>query len=123
MAITKTTMLIGGLLIVLGLVFYITWQAVTALIPAYFGLPVLLFGVVAALGNDRVRMHSMHAAVVITSLGTIGALVRGLMGLAKVISGADNALPPAVTGQLLMAALCLLHVVLSVRSFIAARRG
>lgn len=115
----KVTVLLGGLLIVLGGGFFVATgsTAVTALIPAFFGVPVLLLGAVAAQGSEKVRMHTMHAAVMITLLGALAGLG---MGVPKLLAGNMRAAP---IEQALMGVICVVHVVLSVRSFIAARKA
>lgn len=115
----KITILFGGLLIVLGVGFFVGTgsTAVTALIPAFFGVPVALLGAVAAQGSEKVRMHTMHAAVMITLLGALAGLG---MGAKTLIAGGRTV---AGVEQVLMGVICVVHVVLSVRSFIAARKA
>jgi hypothetical protein len=59
----------------------------------------------------------MHAAVIV---GLIGFLVPAIRVLMKI---SEFALSPAVISQLAMSAVCLVFVVLAVRSFITARRN
>ena len=115
----RITIGIGVLLILLGVGFYFgTGRAsVTALIPAFVGLPVAVLGAIALKGTTKVVMITMHIAVVLTLLGALAGLGRGIMSLAKA------GLSAPVVAQLIMGALCTLHVVLSVRSFIAARKA
>ena len=70
--VPATTIAIGAALIVLGLGGYVLTGAVslTALIPAAFGLLLVLAGVLAR--DDRKRMHAMHAAALIAILGFLG---------------------------------------------------
>jgi hypothetical protein len=116
-----TTIAIGAALIVLGLGSYALTGGVspTALIPAAFGVLLLLAGVLAR--NERMRMHAMHGAVLVALLGFLGS-VRGVMGLGTVLDG-TAVRPAAIVAQTIMAVLTLVYVVLAVRSFIAARRA
>ncbi len=112
----KLTIVIGGLLIALGVVGFAipgptgarSW---TALIPAFAGALMEVFGALAL--NPKFRMHAMHGAVLISLLAflaAVGALIaRRPTGMALFSMSA-------------MAVLTGLHVALSVRSFINARR-
>ena len=116
-----TTLALGAALIVLGLGgYFLTGAAsVTALIPAAFGVLLVLAGLLAQ--NERWRMHAMHAAVLVALLGFLGSF-RGLLGIAKVFDG-TAARPAAIVAQTIMALLTLLYIVFAVRSFVAARRA
>jgi hypothetical protein len=116
-----TTIALGAALIVLGLGGYVLTGAasLTALIPAAFGLLFVLVGLIAR--NDRMRMHAMHAAVVLALLGFLGS-VRGLLRIGDVFH-ATSARPAAIVAQSVMALLTLAYVVVAVRSFIQARRA
>jgi hypothetical protein len=100
--------------------------SLTAAIPAFVGLPLILCGVLAL--KDNFRKHAMHGAVLFGLLGCLGAAVQVVMLLTK----------PEVTGNLTfdgdgwintkklivtggMTVLCGVFTVLCVRSFIAAR--
>lgn len=104
---------------VLGVGSYVLTNAVslTALIPAAFGLVLVATGVIAQ--NDRLRMHAMHAAVVVALVGFLGS-VRGLLGIGKVLDG-TAVRPAAIVAQTIMALLTLAYVVTAVRSFVRAR--
>ena len=117
----STTIGLGVALIVLGLAGYgLTGAAsLTALIPAAFGLLLVLAGVLAR--NERWRMHAMHAAVLVALLGFLGS-ARGLLGLGAVLDG-TAARPAATVSQAIMAVLTFVYIVLAVRSFIEARRA
>lgn len=109
------------MLILIGVVGYVHGvmndkASVTALIPAFFGIVIALLGVVAR-SKESLRMHIMHAAVL---LGLIGFLLP----LGRVLSKlGDITLSAAVISQLAMSAVCLVFVILAVRSFIEARRN
>jgi lysylphosphatidylglycerol synthetase-like protein (DUF2156 family) len=110
----------GVVLVVLGLGFYFATGQVspTALIPAGFGTVLALLGAIAL--KERMRKHAMHLAAMV---GLVGFLVPAVMALPKLpalLSG-EAARPAAVVEQLIMAGLCLVFVLLCVRSFIVAR--
>lgn len=105
----------GVLLILLGVGFYVPTRAFTALIPAIFGLLLILCGWVAT--NPKLRMHAMHVAALLGLLGTGFPLARALPAAIR------GNLSLAVIEQLIMAVLSLIFVVLCVRSFIAARKA
>lgn len=116
----KITIIIGILLIALGVGGYFGGgqASMTALIPAFFGLPIALFGAMAL--KEKLRMHAMHGAVLLGLLGFVGALMSPIM---KLIGGKTIELNLATSLQLVMALICLIFVVLCVRSFIAARKS
>jgi len=118
----KMTIGLGFVLIALGIGSYFgTGRAsVTALIPAFFGLPLVLLGVAAL--NDRLRKHAMHAAVVVGLLGFVGA-ARGFSEVPAILRGDQIERPVAVAVQVAMSLVCLVFVVLCVLSFIKARRA
>ena len=93
--------------------------SVTALIPAAFGVPLVLLGLLAR--SERYRMHAMHGAVLLGLLGVLGTL-RGVFRLPSAFAGTLER-PFAVYAQSAMAVLCAAFVALCVRSFIAARRA
>jgi hypothetical protein len=95
-------------------------QHPTALIPAYFGL-VLFWSGVLALKPER-RALWMHIAVTAGLLGFLGAAIQAIREYVAA-HGAPLAHPAAVEAQTAMAGVCLVFVLLCVRSFIAARRG
>ena len=119
----KTTILFGALLTLLGLITYFgaeslgaSKRSMTALIPAFVGLPLAILGVVAQ--NPGARKHAMHAAVAVGLLGALAALARGVPAAL-----AGDAARPAVMSQLAMGVLLLIYVALGVQSFIAARKA
>jgi lysylphosphatidylglycerol synthetase-like protein (DUF2156 family) len=120
--VAPVTIGFGVVLVALGLGFYFATGQVspTALIPAGFGVVLALLGVIAL--KERLRKHAMHLAAMV---GLVGFLIPAVMGLPKLpalLSG-EAARPAAVVEQLIMAGLCLLFVLLCVRSFIVARRN
>jgi len=115
------TMALGSLLFLIGVGFYFGTGAtsVTALIPAFLGIPIEIAGFLAL--REGWRKHAMHAAVLLALLGFLGS-ARGLVQLPALLRGAELARPAAVAAQSITAALCLVFVGLAVASFIRARR-
>jgi hypothetical protein len=89
--------------------------SVTALIPAMFGIVLLLLGVLART-REGMRKHLMHAAVVVALLGFIATAGRLVSKVSELTYSA------AVVSQVSMAMVCLLFVILGVKSFADARR-
>ena len=118
----QITIALGALLILIGVGFYFGTGAtsVTALIPAFLGIPITIAGFVAS--RERWRKHAMHAAVLVALLGFLGS-ARGLLSLPALLSGAELARPAAVAAQSITAVLCLVFIGLAVNSFIQARRS
>ena len=115
----RITTIFGALLVLLGVGFYVALQPVhwTVLLPALFGLVLLVCASLARLGPAW-RKHAMHVAMLVALLGAIGAAMR----LPRLF-GEQGALAAVSIEHLLMVLLCLVYVGLGVRSFVAARRG
>lgn len=113
----------GILLDLLGSVAFIASgaNAPTALIPSAFGMVILVCGILAKV-KPGIRKHVMHVAAVFGLLGTLGGLGMGLPKLGAVLNH-TAARPFAVWVQLGMGVLCLVFLVLCVKSFIDARRA
>jgi NAD/NADP transhydrogenase beta subunit len=115
-----TTVLTGVLLIVLGLAGYIGTgsEHKTALIPAAFGIPILILGLLAR--NPARRALAMHIAVTLGLLGFLGSLIQFVKG---VNGDAMQTRPAAVYAQGAMALITVIFVAMCVNSFIKARRA
>ena len=116
-----TSIICGVLLILVGIVGYAYGMSTghaspTALIPAIFGLVLALLGIVSRMKDD-LRKHLMHAAAAIALIGFILTAGRLVMNLGSLTLSA------AVLSQLAMALVCLVFVVLAVKSFADARRN
>lgn len=122
LAMAKITLWFGLALIVVGVVGFVGSgaESVTALIPAVFGVVLAALGIIGA--DDNRRMMAMHIAVLIAIVGIIGS-VGGLVILPDLLSGNDVERPWAVGVQSVMALGLVAYVALGVRSFIAARRA
>ena len=116
------TIAMGACLFLIGLGGYFGTgaQAFTALIPTFFGAIFIVLGLVAK--KESRRKHAVHAALVLALVGLLGAS-RGLIGLSKLLSGAQVERPVAVALQSLMAFLCLMYIAIGIRSFVAARQA
>ena len=112
----------GIVLLVLGAIyFFVTGSShPTSLIPAAFGLLILVCGVFANTEDAKRRMLSMHIAV---TLGLLGFLFPAFMAIKALMHWSD--LAPvhrtAAEEQMIMAVICAIFTALCVRSFIAAR--
>lgn len=116
----KISITFGVILILLGLISYfgISSESITALIPAFLGIPVLILGIIAL--NEKYLKHAMHAATILILLGFVGTTIRVLP---VIFSGDEIKNPDAVKVQLVMTLICLAFLILAVKSFIDARRA
>ena len=117
----QTAVVFGVLLCLVGVGFYAGTggASLTALIPAFIGLPLVVAGALAR--REAWRRHAMHAAALLGTLGGLGSL-RGAVKLPALLAGTEVARPAAVAAQAITALLCLVFVALCVRSFVNARR-
>jgi len=118
---TSLSIWFGRLLVLVGIVGYAYGMtqgnaSLTALIPAVFGLLLMLMGHLGQ-RSEGARKHFMHVAVLI---GLIGFVVPAWRLISKFDGFTASA---AHISQLLMAVFCLLFVIFSIRSFVNARRG
>lgn len=117
---TMLTLGIGVVLIVAGLVAYLTTGAasVTALIPAFVGLLLLIAGLVAR-SNPAARRHSLHAAMAVALVGVIGSLMN-VFQLGTLLAGTAER-PGAIVTSTIMFVLLTAYLIVGVRSFVQAR--
>ena len=118
----KTTIIVGILLIAVGVASYVAsgGASFTALIPSFIGLPIFALGLVAL--NEMRRKHAMHGAIVFGLLGFLGSL-RFASKWPALLSGQSTEPSSAPWAGLAMAIICLVFIVLCVKSFIAARKA
>lgn len=121
----STSIYFGILLILLGAGGYVYGMmnggaSLTALIPAIFGVLLIAFGA-AARANENLRKHLMHGAVLVGLLGFL-ATVSSFFKVPALLDGTAER-PAAVVSQLLMSVVCLVFVILCVKSFVDARRN
>jgi hypothetical protein len=112
---------LGIILSLLGIIGYTVSgaESITALIPAFFGIPILILGMLGR--KEQLRKHMMHAITALALIGFVGS-ARGLTSLIQMISGHEVLRPLATIMQSVMALLTLGFVILAVKSFIDARR-
>lgn len=112
---------LGAILTLLGILGYgfSGGESVTALIPSFFGIPILILGLLAR--KEKLRKHMMHAITLLALIGFAGS-ARGLSGLLTMLGGTEVLRPLATVMQSIMALLTLAFVIFAVKSFIDARR-
>jgi hypothetical protein len=122
----KITIVFGVLLILLSAVAFSLLgghsHGIHSLIPGAFGLMLVVFGALAETPVAKKRMLFMHIAVTVGLLGFLGT-IPGLIGVVQMAAGHVVARPEAARVQAFMGTICLLYVLLCVRSFISARRA
>lgn len=121
-AMANVAIAFGAMLLALGVIGYLGTDGVslTALIPAAFGLILLVLGALAR--DPAKRKTAMHIAATVGLLGFFGS-VSGLMKAFRLLAGEEVPRRNAVIAQAVMAVLTLAFVGLCVRSFIHARRN
>lgn len=92
----------------------------TALIPAVFGVLLAVLGFVAK-SRENLRKHIMHGAVLVGLLGLLGT-ASSFLKIPALLNGTAER-PAAVVAQLATALICLIFVVLCVKSFVDARKN
>ena len=131
----KLTMVFGALIALVGILGYAATHFWHAFIPVVLGLLLVVLGLVANTPEQKRRMIAMHIAVTLGLLGFLGT-IPGLIAIVGFLTGthhmtADEHLQVGALSVHKMAAevqsatsiLCLIFVLLCVRSFIAARRA
>ena len=116
----STSIACGTLLVLIGILGYVNsvmteHPSYTALIPAGVGIVLVLLGIFAR-KSEGLRKHLMHAAVLIALLGFIASAGRLVSKMSELTYNA------AVVSQVSMALVCLLFVILAIKSFADARR-
>ena len=116
----STSIACGTLLVLIGILGYVNGvmtghQSMTALIPATVGVVLLALGILARM-RQGLRKHLMHAAVIVALLGFFASAGRLVSRLGELTYSA------AVVSQVSMALVCLLFVILAIKSFADARR-
>ena len=105
----------GGFLAVFGVYSYISAEqsSITALIPTFIGLGLLLPGWLAY-SNPEMKKHGMHVAAVFALIGTLG----GLKAIPAII---DEDWSGSTIAQLVLLLFCGEYMFFSIMSFRAAR--
>lgn len=122
MRLTHSTLVLAVVLIVVGLVAYLATgrQSVTALIPAFLGVPLLVCALLAR--REGARRGALGTASVLALLG-LGGTASGLVKTARLIGGATLERPEAAVTQAVVAVACLAYLVLALRALRQARRS
>jgi len=122
--LAKLTIGFGVLLGLIGAGYFVATGSAhpTSLIPLWFGLVLIVCGVLSLTENARRRMLWMHIAV---TIALFGFLFPGFMAIKEWVAahGGPLAHPAAVQEQAVMSIVCLILTALCVRSFITARRS
>lgn len=122
---SKVTIGLGAVLILLGVGCYVYLLAAkpdhaspTALIPAVAG--VIFAGLGVAALKDSIRMHVMHAAVLLAALGAFGVW-RSVPKFFTWAGGGEVERELAVIAQFTTFVLLVIYILLAIGSFIRAR--
>lgn len=108
--------LFGLLLTGLGVFGYLPeMKSITALIPSFVGVPLVVLGILAY--GEALRKHAIHAAAGLSLIGFLAAVGRGGSKLAQ---GED--VNKAQACILIMAGLCAAFLAICMKSFMDARR-
>jgi uncharacterized membrane protein len=123
--LAKLTLVFAVLLVALGLIGYLGTGSVhpTALIPAWIGLALGIFGFLAISPSEGRRKLFMHVNVTIALLGFLGSAAEAVRGYVHAKSAGLEPDRIALASKITLAGLLLFYIILCVRSFIAARRS
>lgn len=115
------TRVLGVLLVVVGVVAYVLTgaESVTALLPAFLGLPILVLGLLAGRLPER---PVLIAALVLALLGALGTLIN-VAELPALLAGDDVERPAAVVTSTITAIACAVYVVSGVRWWRTSREA
>jgi hypothetical protein len=118
---TRLTVVIGAVLVVVGVVAYAVTAAasVTALIPSLVGVLLLLCA--AAARKPAWHRQGIQAALVVALLGALGSLMN-VARIGEVFAGTAER-PAAVVVSTIMFLLLLAYLVIGALSLVAARRA
>jgi amino acid permease len=131
----KLTIVFGALIALVGVAGFIETHFWHALIPVVLGILLALLGLLANTNDQKRRMLAMHIAVTLALLGFLGT-IPGLIAMVRFLTGTHQETASehvqvgtlsvhqlAAEVQSVTSILCLIFVLLCVRSFIAARRN
>ena len=118
-----SALITGFALLSLGPIFYLLGEPgqrhFTAFIPSFFGLIILICGLVAS--NPARTKAAMHAAVGFALIGALGALFMGGVKWPALLSGQLTYRPLAALAMLVMFVICAVFIATSVGRFIRMR--
>ena len=111
----------GVLMILQGLAFWLATgfdaARFTAAIPGFFGIVLLLLGILSV-QLPGIRKHLMHVTILVALLGIAGGITMGVKSL-----GAEEIQWSKVWDQGILAFLCVVYFGYCLASFIQARRS
>ena len=117
MSVTNLAKLFGGILVLWGIIAYFLQSSdppsITAMIPAFMGLPLLSLGLLSDWNDSNLR-HYMHAAMVFALLMVLG----GAQGLLDI----DGKSQLAIGSHLILVVLGITFMVAGIMSFRHARK-
>jgi len=117
MSVTNLAKLFGGILVVWGIIAYFTQSSdppsITAMIPAFMGLPLLSLGLLADWNEPNLH-HYMHASMIFALLMVLG----GAQGLLDI----DGKSQLAISSHLILVVLGITFMVAGIMSFRHARK-
>jgi hypothetical protein len=124
----KPTIIIGFLLVLVGVGGYCAGHpdpvsqhvSYTALIPAAIGVILALLGAISL--NDGARKHAMHVAAMVGLLSIVAVAMR-LPPTFTELQQSSPAAPLKLASMLVTLLLCVIFLVMCIRSFIQARRN
>ena len=124
MVMARVARITGIVLIVLGVVYFVMTGMLhkTSLIPTWFGVALLICGLLANTPDTKKVMLWMHIAV---TVGLIGCLFPGFRAV-RTFAGSAALTPAkqtAATESLIMAVICAAFTAICVRNFVANRRA
>lgn len=116
----RVSILFGLTLIILGLYSYfgVSTESITALIPAFVGVIILILGVIGL--KEKNLKNTMHIAAVLMLIAFIGS-VRGFIALPDLFLGTAER-PWAIIAQVIMGIIALIFLIMAIRSFIDSRK-
>jgi len=119
----KLTIVFGILLVLIAAAGFVATGSShpTALIPGLIGLFFVLFGALANTTDSKKRMLWMHISVTVALLTFLG-LIKADINVYQLAHGVSLPHPVAIEEKAATSLLCLIYVLLCVRSFINARR-
>ena len=114
------TIVVGALLSLVGILGYVFSEShsLTSLIPLVFGSLLEACGALAL--QPKLKKHAMHGASVLALLGILGSAM-GFVSFLKLVTGTPLARPLGAQMQAAMFIICLVFLVLCIRSFREAR--
>lgn len=118
----RLTVGFGISLVLIGLTFYFVSgrSSLTALIPAAFGIVLVVLGIVAERAASP--KHAMHLAAVVALLGILGSL-NGFPPFFRMLGGDSVQRPLAAGAKVAMAVDLATYLCYSIRSFRTARKA